>query len=129
VKNRFQNSPFKCNLQRYNGAQLAKLAPPGVLDGGGGEVPCVRDVTITLTAGADASRGGGGGGGGGGDGDGDERRESEQSAGGGGFVVKVMGMDGRSAACVWSDRRIDVMEGAAAAAACRRPAFDPIREG
>lgn len=116
--------------------RLAELAPPGVLGPSGvadgekgdgpadGTVPCVRDVTISLTAGEGSGGSGGGGCSGGGE-------DNGSSAGGGGgsrcvdrpgFVAKVMGLDGRTAACVWDDRRIHVMEGAAAAAAaCRRP--------
>ena len=37
------------------------------------------------------------------------------------FVAKVTALDGQWAACVWSDRRMDVREGVqAASAACRR---------
>ena len=74
--------------------QLTRVAPPGVLDG-----ECVQDVSVTTF-----SRGGGKGG-----------------VDGCGFVAKITALDGKQAACVWSDRRIDVVEGAAAMEACWRP--------
>lgn len=99
-------------------ARLAELAPPGVLNtheqpGGGEEQPCVRRIEITLTLGAGAGSTGKQSGVG-----------ARASAGRGGFVAKVVGLDSlRTTACVWSDRRIDVVEGAMGSA-CHTPDDD-----